>query len=480
MLVDGEWKTYAPDPGTTDAGLSTVIVGSDGVTYSTEPTPTIEWTDAPNPLTPQEMAELKPFIRISGHDDYSYSTPPPTGATQVVVTAVDRDGTAQVAQGDPSVLPQPVSSSVAPQFVEAAPLVQLATAPPGGDANAKGNTVEYITSLDGKTVVMDLIPSVVGGEQTAPATAITHSYTTVEGATYARVNGEEYIQVSDGTMLNLVSANGYYEANVVKSEVSEDVPAAQQGDLMELTAVKLGDFHNGVPGTAPPTTDGKGTAGVPATTTATASTAENHAAYIPISQSQEKTGFKFEWDMPIDKHSVPEVSALAAPGATPAAVTAVSSGAGDATAPCMTLPAADATGSIFLPVVSADSINKNYVPVTPEEISRQFGSVALPAPIAEPLNYSIPQQVRGTWAGRRCVGVGGRGGARVWEGGWREGVGRRGSGRALVDGQRQAWAWEGRVIGVGQTGKGRGERGGRSVGVELGGMTDWEEGTGRK
>ncbi len=366
MLVDGEWKTYAPDPGTTDAGLSTVVLDTQGVTYSEEATPTIEWTDAPNPLTPQEMAELKPFIRISGHDDYSYSTPPPaTSAGTERENSAEDPNLQQQHQHQPQQEqpPQPISASVAPQLVETTTqLIQM------GDGKTQG-AVEYITTLDGNAVVMDLVPSVVG--DTVPSTVITQSYTTVEAGGYAKVNGEEYIQVqNDGTLLNVVSANGYYSANVVKSDVNEEVPAATQGDLMELTAVKLGDFQNGLP------TDEKGGgSGLPG---------DNQApGYIPISQSQEKSGFKFEWEMPIDKHSVPEVNACVPLPAGESATTA-----------CMTLPSSDSTGSIFLPVVATDGINKNYVPVTPEEINRQFGSVAVPAgPVAEPINYSINQQV---------------------------------------------------------------------------------------
>ena len=334
---EGEWKTYAPDPGTTDAGLST-----SQVTYQ-EPTPTIEWTDAPNPLTPQEMAELKPFIRISGHDDYA----PP--ANEKVNSAEDQN------------VQQPISASVAPQFVEANQLVQVHH----GSVKA-GETVEYIgTTTDGKTVIMDFIPTVVG--ETVPTTAITQPYVTVEAATYSqdqtatKVNGD-YIQVNDGTIMNVASGNGYYSANVVKTDVAEEDPAGQQGDLMELTAVKLGDIQNGVPpeGTLP-------------------TNVEHHAGYIPISQSQEKTGFKFEWEMPMDKHSMPDASTC-----MPIPAAEVNQ--------CMTLPAADNAGSIYLPVVPAESINKNYVPVTPEEINKQFGAVSIPVPIAEPINYSRNQE----------------------------------------------------------------------------------------
>ena len=336
---EGEWKTYAPDPGTTDAGLSTVVMGQPN--FSEEGTPTIEWTDAPNPLTPQEMADLKPFIRISGHDDYAYSTPPPT----------DNGNPAEEQQN----VQQPVSASVAPQFVEANQLVQV------DQSNVIG------TTPDGKTVIMDFIPTVVG--ETVSTTAITQPYVAVEATTYSqdqtatKVNGD-YIHVNDGTIMNVAPANGYYSANVVKSEVTEEVPGAQQGDLMELTAVKLGDIQNGVQ------PDGNVTANV-----------ENHAGYIPISQSQEKTGFKFEWEMPIDKHSMPEASTTCMT-IPPADVNQ-----------CIPLPTADSSGSIYLPVVPAESINKNYVPVTPEEINKQFGTMStMPAPISEPINYSTNQE----------------------------------------------------------------------------------------
>ena len=337
LQPEGEWKTYAPDPGTTDAGLSTVAMGQ--ANFSEEATPTIEWTDAPNPLTPQEMADLKPFIRLSGHDDFAYATPPPA----------DKGNSTEEQQN----VQQPVSASVAPQFVEGNQLVQV------DQSNVIG------TTPDGKTVIMDFIPTVVG--ETVSTTAITQPYVAVEATTYSqdqtatKVNGD-YIQVNDGTIMSIPPANGYYSSNVVKSEVTEEVPGAQQGDLMELTAVKLGDIQNG----------GQPDGNV-------ASNVETNAGYIPISQSQEKTGFKFEWEMPIDKHSMPEASTTCMP--IPAA---------DVNQ-CIPLAAADSGGSIYLPVVPADSINKNYVPVTPEEINKQFGTISMPAPISEPINYSTNQ-----------------------------------------------------------------------------------------